>query len=706
MFDQTPFRELEIALQKHISSMVEDSKNNLFTVDLDKDILWNLYLNSFPEGTNPVLKTRTEHDCNACKHFIRAFGNVVLIKNNIMTSIWDFQLPGNSRYNPVLKSLAMNVKHCPVEDVFYSDSAKIGTEKNLVQDKETGQVTTWEHLFVKIPDRFVPNTRRDTTLGTLRSQSRANRDVFKRSLEEISPDAVQTVLELIAQNSLYKGEEWQETLKAFQKHQKTYSFLTMYQRELYTWEQSLIAGPVISKIRNHSIGVLLVDITNGMDLDEAVRRYEKIVAPSNYKRPKAIFTKKMLEDAKHTLAELGYLESLGRRFATLEDISVRNTLFVNRDARSIISVGENEISPGKIFQDMKNSVAQNSRSFSRVEEVPIQKFISDILPHIQKIEVLVENRHASNFVSLIAPQNSAAPSILKWNNGFSWAYKGNMTDSMKERVKALGGSVEGVLRFSIQWNEGGDNLDDLDAHCVEPDGNEIYFINKRYVHPSSGVLDVDIVRPENVGVAVENITYSELRSMPDGTYKFFVRCFSHRNSKSGFTAEVEFDGQIHSFAYNQPLRQGEKVQVAEVNFDKKSKSFSIKEKIPSAVSSRKLWGLDTQQFHEVSVLTLSPNYWNGGDDDNHHVGNKHYFFMLRGCTNDDTPNGFFNEYLKEDLLKHKRVFEALGTRMQVTDSPNGTDPQLSGLGFSSTQRNNVVVKVTGQQVERLIKIIF
>lgn len=37
-----------------------------------------------------------------------------------------------------------------------------------------------------------------------------------------------------------------------------------------------------------------------MDLDTAVRKYEQIVAPANYKRPKAIYTKRMLEEAQNT----------------------------------------------------------------------------------------------------------------------------------------------------------------------------------------------------------------------------------------------------------------------------------------------------------------------------------------------------------------------------------------------------------------------
>jgi hypothetical protein len=678
------FSQFENKLRAHVDEMLKNV-NTLFTVDLDKDVLWKLYLDSFPEGTNKVFRTRAENDCSACRHFVKAFGNVVSIKNNQVTSIWDFE--AGQKYGPVVTALSKYVKSKPVADIFVTDSLNIGVEKNF--EKGEGNVITWEHMHVTLPSRFKTTSR--LTLDTARGKARDLRNVFKRSLDEISEDAVASVLELISQNSLYKGEEWKTVLETFQKHQKAYAPLSPAVKEFYTWEQSVITGPTIGKIRNHSIGVLLVDISNGVDLDEAVRKYEAIVAPSNYKRPKAIFTAKMLKDAEKEITELGYLESLGRRHATLDDITVNNILYANRDVAKHLA--------GNVFNELAKEQAISPKSFDRIEEVQIEKFVSEILPSVQNVEVLLENRHSANLVSLIAPQNKDAPSMFKWNNGFSWAYAGNITDSMKQRVKSLGGDVSGVLRFSIQWNENHDNENDFDAHAIEPNKNEIYFGNKRMVHRSSGMLDVDIIHPSGQtkdGIAVENITWSDLSRMPEGTYRMFVHNYNHNGGRSGFTAEVEFDGQIHTFAYNKELRQGEQVHVAEVTYSKKN-GFTIVEKIPSSMASRKLWNLDTNQFHPVSVIMMSPNYWDGQDG----IGNRHFFFILKGCQNTEQPNGFFNEYLKNKLLEHKRVFEALGSKMRVAPS----EEQLSGVGFSSTQRNSLVVRVEGH-VNRTLKIVF
>ena len=678
------FTEMRDKLITHFEEMTQ-RVDTLFEAAVDKDALWNLYLDSFPAGTNELYRERTEHDCSCCRQFIKSVGNAVTIKDGVVTTIWDFRTDDDT-YQPVLDALSAYVKSCVISDVYISQFKKIGCLENYEQS-ENGQVKTWTHFFLELPDEFVITQR--VSIGEYKGKYRGRRNVFKRSLDEISIDAVETVLELITSNTLYRGEEWNAPLTQFLKYKKEYDRLTDdTAKDMYAWEKSIEAGITVGKIRNHSIGVLLVDISEGMDLDKAVRRYERIVAPANYKRPKEIYTKKMLEDAKNTITELGYLDSLPRRFATLDDITVNNILFSNRDSAKRIDGALD------IFGEMEREVAVNPKKFSKVDEIPVERFVTDVLPTATEVEVYLENKHSGNMVSLIAPQNKDAKTMFKWNNNFGWAYAGNVTDSMKERVKAAGGKVDGDLRFSIQWNESGKDGSDLDAHCLEPDNNEIFYGNKRSVR-TRGMLDVDIRYPSGK-IAVENITWSDRRTMLPGTYKFAVRQYECRGYNNGFTAEIEFDGQIYSFEYNKSMRTNEIVPVAEVTINIAGQ-FMIKELLPSNVSPKDIWGVKSNTFVPVSVVMYSPNYWDEQDG----IGHRHYFFMLKNCVNPETPNGFYNEFLKNDLMEHKRVFAALGSKMAV----EAVDDQLSGVGFSATKRDELIVKVKGA-TERVMKVKF
>lgn len=688
------FKDFVKAIQKNLQQMSKDS-SRLFTVNVDTEELYNLYLDSFPAGTNEIYRERREYDCSCCRHFIRDVGNVVSIKNGELHTIWGINPVSDDKYNVVAAALDAYVKQKAVLGVFLKKEKRIGTPENR-EMLPTGKINKYEHFFVDLPEICIFKECYGHTLEGDLSQFRDVRNVFKRSLDEISKEAVDTVLELIAQNSLYKGAEWKKQLTEFKNYQKEYGKLTDKQKELWIWEKSISAGAVIGKIRNHSIGTLLVNISEGMDLDLAVRKYEQIVAPVNYKRPKAIFTKKMLEDAKKTITELGYMDSLQRRFATLDDITVNNILFSNKDAAKRITGAMD------LFDEMEQDVAIDPKRFSKVEEISAEDFIKNVLPVAKELEVYLENKHIQNMVSLIAPEVADAKTMFKWNNGMSWAYTGNITDSdIKENVKAAGGSVTGIVRFSIQWNDGnGKDNSDLDAHCLEPQGGDHIYFSHKISRYTGGELDIDITDPiyqckSNGGVAVENITYPSKERMKPGTYKFYVNQYSFRNSQ-GFKAEIEVNGEIHSYEYNAPVRGN--VDVAEVILDQ-SGNFKVVDKLPGncATISKDVWGIKTLQFTPVSVVCYSPNYW----DEQKGIGHQHLFFMLKDCINSEEPNGYYNEFLKPELEQHRRVFEALGAKAHVKD----VDDQLSGVGFSLTKRNDLIIKVKGA-TERVLKIKF
>lgn len=676
------FSELKVAVHKQFLSMMSNdnpSYNLLFRTDIDKDKMWELYLESFPEGTNPIFRERTEHDCQCCRQFIKAVGNVVQIKDLKLISIWDIEIGG--QYQPVVDALSKYAKSKAIKDVFRYRENNVGTDFNY--ERNGNENIKWKHFHYILPNAYV-----DKDPGSYLSEVRSTKEVFQRSLCDITLDAANTVLELIEQNSIYRGEEHKGIVKLFLKHKVAYeefNQLTKHQkkRDRYCWTNSMSIGPA-AKIRNTAIGTLLIDISEGKELDQAVKSFENMVAPANYKRPTALITKSMIDNAQKKVKELGIEESLQRRYAVTEDITINNVLFANRETKQKMNV----------FDELKDKVTDKIPDLNKVEEVNIKEFIKNILPKSDSIELLFENRHNNNLVSLIAPTIKESPRIFKWDNNFSWSYAGEVADSIKERVKKAGGSVTGDLRCSLSWF----NYDDLDLHLLEPTGgSHIYFENPNS-RGTNGKLDVDM----NAGItgttrsAVENITYSNKNRMLEGNYKLYVNNFSKRESVDvGFDIEIEFNDIIYSFHYDKTVGNKRNVTVAEFNYSHKD-GIEIIKSLPSVQASKEIWSTNTQKFQKVSMIMHSPNHWDG-----HKTGNKHWFFILDKCKNDKPARGFFNEFLKEDLREHRKVFEVLGSKMKTEAS----DTQLSGLGFSSTQKNNIYCRIAGS-FSRIIKIIF
>ena len=681
------FKVIKKAVAHQFNEMCKMAKEDgvgLFRANVDKDKLWETYLASFPEGTNPIFRERTDHDCSCCRSFIRNVGNVVALtsKGEVIT-IWDVDVADQEpAYQVVADALAKLVKSKAIENIFLSVESTAGTDKNF-EEVVNGTPIEWQHFFVNIPREYVV---RGVDIGTKLSDARALYDVLKRSLDELTVDTVDTVLDLIAQNSLYRGAEHKMAVSTFRQLQKEYAKLkTKKAKEAFVWRSTKKVPVSVSKIRNTAIGTLLVDLSNEVDIEEAVRKFEAMVAPMNYKRPTAIVTPAMIERAKQTVEELGLTSALGRRHAVLSDISVNDILFVDRTAKTKLG--------GSVFDDLTATAPDKKpKNFDKVEDVHIDKFISDILPRATSVEVMFENQHIKNLVNIIAPQDPTAGKLFKWDNNFSWAYKGDVADSIKEKVKAAGGNVTGDLCCRLAWF----NYDDLDFHMVEPNGTEIYFGHKRSTS-TGGQLDVDM----NAGggqtrTPVENIFYGNRNSMKEGTYKLFVRQFSRRERVDvGFEAEIDFMGEVYSFAYDKEV-SGD-VLVAKFKYSHKD-GIEIIESLPTSKVSKEVWGIATNKYHKVNVMIYSPNHWESTGSG---VGNKHYMFIVDGCGNPESARGFFNEYLDARLDAHRKVFELLGGKIKV----EAEGEQMAGLGFSSTQHGSILCRVKGS-INRVINVVF
>ncbi|HOV34892.1 MAG TPA: hypothetical protein PLS56_02780 [Candidatus Dojkabacteria bacterium] len=702
-------KEFNKLIQEQFLKMCATGK--LFVVEAPN--LWHTYLSNFPKDQNPIFRdpASSSHNCNLCHNFVRRYADIVAIDENleIMTI---FDVEADEEYNASAKALATLIRKSPIKNVFFEtwkelnslpyakitkkdETYQLGMASNVKRyTKEeaekygvvkANEIRTFEHMHLFVPKKFVKIT--GVSKESAITGYRYAKNVFQRAMETISVDTLELVKDLINQGSLLDGTTHLYKIEQIIPLKKEYDEINSPEkRERWCWIASYDLP--FAKFRNELIGVLCAELSEGEEINKACESWNRRVDPRNYMKATAPITKKQIEEAKKFVIENGYEESFNRRLATIEDVKVSEILHSNTADTKEKSVS--------IFDGVKSTSTRHKRNeFEGVEEVTIEKFMKDILPTLSSIEVYLDNKHENNFVSLTTANNPDSKKIFKWNNNYSWTFNGNLAgkSQIKEAVKAAGGKIVGDLRFSITWNEGGNDYVDFDAHCQSPHEHIYYasYRGKGNPSPCGGNLDVDMIAPRDLGV--ENIVYADKKKMRDGNYVLSVKHFSG-DGKKGFKAEIEMDGE--TFTYSCDRHTAGFKHVATVTL--KDGKFSIKHMMPETqIASKEVYGLETKQFHKVNLMCLSPNHWDGNN-----VGNKHYFFMLDGCRAPNAIRGFHNENLIPELAAHRKVLEVLGATAMIEPKEK---KQLCGLGFNATVRDEVLARIQGSH-KRVVKIKF
>lgn len=707
-------KEFAKLLQAQFEIMCASGK--LFRSSLTGEQVKDLYINGFVN--DPVFRDpeSSMHNCNLCKNFLRRYGNVVAIDENYNTiTLFDFDAP--DEFKNTAKGLSEALKAAPVGEVFYETYDELNslpyescTKKNTIfrlgiaknfkrYTKEEAEkfgvvkpeeIREFTHLHLDVPKEFVDMSGK--SVESIMGEYRDAKNVFQRGMAEISLDTLHLVRDLINQGSLLDGQthlyKIEQILPLKEKYDK---FMYKTDQDNYCWVASYKLP--FAKFKNELIGVLCTELSEGKELNEACQAWNKRVDPANYMKATAPITKKQIEEAKKFVEENGYEESFDRRFANIDDIKASEIKHIN--------VGDGKVKSVSIFDGVKSSSTRHKRNeFDGIEEIGIEKFMETILPTCTSVEAFLNNSHEGNMVSLTTANNKESKPIFKWDNNYSWTFNGNLAgkSQIKDAVKSRGGNVDGVMRVSLSFP---DTTDDYDLHIIEPNRNQIYYGNLRAIHASSGVLDLDaqgrdgFQQPDK---RVENIIYTDKSRMPRGQYQIIVNNYSARNLHTPFTIEIEIENEVTVLKLKNKLNSN-KVLVATVNFD--GNEFEVKQTTSMDVTdsksiSKEIYGLETNQFHKVNLVCLSPNHW-----DQNNVGNKHYLFMLDGCKNKEQIRSFHNENLIPEIAKHRKVMEVLGTTNMI--SANGK--QLSGLGFNATVRDELIVRLSGTH-KRILKIKF
>ena len=122
---------------------------------------------------------------------------------------------------------------------------------------------------------------------------------------------------------------------------------------------------------------------------------------------------------------------------------------------------------------------------------------------------------------------------IKDGNRYLFGPESN-ADDMDSLLEEMG-AVEGEITASIYWP----SKDDLDLHCVTPDGGHIYYSNKS---AGGGQLDVDMQVEGDRDSGVENIYFA---APAPGEYQFYINNYTDRTEgDTGCRIRIKVGNQI------------------------------------------------------------------------------------------------------------------------------------------------------------------
>jgi outer membrane protein OmpA-like peptidoglycan-associated protein len=174
----------------------------------------------------------------------------------------------------------------------------------------------------------------------------------------------------------------------------------------------------------------------------------------------------------------------------------------------------------------------------------------------------------------------------------------SINSEMEKRLKREG-AKSGAITISLMW----DNYNDIDLHCVDPNGEEIFFGHKQ--SRSGGELDVDM----NAGgpmsnEPVENIFWQNNKALK-GKYKVYINhYFNHGCSEcidpTNYTLIIRYNNIVKEFkgkiTFGEPKRMIYEFNYSNNNFGE----IEINETIKSKLSTYMFYAGD----NELSFVAL------------------------------------------------------------------------------------------------------
>lgn len=287
--EQVSSRAVELMLNQ---SLVPVTRGDISGLDA-----WEIYLESIPAEHNPIFRERRYYDSNYDRSFIRRFGHVLWIdEDGNISTIWE--VDGNSYLHEVAQTLDLKLRSgSPRVYSYLIAPVLFGSRPNYDDDG------ILHHHFVAVTQGNIAKLEGASTMARIDSKASA---LLSRVTLEYT-EALRTVLELIRDEQIYRGEQYERMIVDWLEFASG-DRVSIQRRSV--WQCSKSSG--LDGISDSAISTLIQDLVDGMQIEDAVCRFEATLQAQEVERPRDALDQKMgealasmsIEEIKARLKEL------------------------------------------------------------------------------------------------------------------------------------------------------------------------------------------------------------------------------------------------------------------------------------------------------------------------------------------------------------------------------------------------------------------
>lgn len=444
--DVSEFTYLQEAVKAHFARTMDSFGPHLYTVDIDGDKLYEIYLKNLP------VQERKGHTCNCCKDFIRKFGNLAVLTPNDgiqISAVWPASLDSVPEiYRDSIREMSQAVNKANVTGVYLWDNVGIGSWGVFHQGG-------WNHFHLTPPP--ANHTRRDMNASQMMALKKEDFKCMIAALLDFKQEVVAKALNFLESEALYRGEKFVAPAKFLlnlQEKIETRGGKNQKIRDRFIWQAVAAAPPGWATPRSGMIGTLLVDIKDGLDFGLVKSRFAAKMDPTQYQRPQSAPSEGNIQQAEKLFRDMGLEPALHRRFMRYDECE-----FLWQPQELKQKKQEGGIF-GHLRQNPPQPVNATEMDIRGTVNVTWEKFRKKILPKAKQIQIMFGRGEGLPLAGMLTAVHADSPPILKWDSNTnneersqgSWYLYKNGSRPMEWGLSCQWNQVNGVCLLPCNWH--------------------------------------------------------------------------------------------------------------------------------------------------------------------------------------------------------------------------------------------------------------